>query len=243
MTAQAPSAVILVRATRFLPNPATAADNAFQADVPVGESAAELSTRALAEMDAVAEALRAGKLRGFVTDFPSLALTGVPGVSEVAPDGRAAAFSDGSSMDAELVITVPAHRVPPLFAGSGIGQGPGWIEASPKTLETRHPGVYAVGDVNAVTMANGRPLPKAGVFASSEGETVGRNIAAAIDGTAPVVFTGVGHCFIAYSGTHAGTGGGEFLAEGKPNVQLQTGTARGYRAKERFERDWRRFRI
>ena len=42
MTAQAPSA----------------ADNAFQADVPVGESAAELSTRALAEMDAVAEALR-----------------------------------------------------------------------------------------------------------------------------------------------------------------------------------------
>ncbi|HBS14936.1 MAG TPA: 3-phosphoglycerate dehydrogenase, partial [Alcanivorax sp.] len=29
---------------------------------------------------AVAEALRAGKLRGFVTDFPSLALTGVPGV-------------------------------------------------------------------------------------------------------------------------------------------------------------------
>lgn len=58
MSAQAPSAVILVRATRFLPNPATAADNAFQRDVPEGESPEELSVRALAEMDAVAEALR-----------------------------------------------------------------------------------------------------------------------------------------------------------------------------------------
>ena len=35
-----------------------ALSTSFQADVPVGESAAELSTRALAEMDAVAEALR-----------------------------------------------------------------------------------------------------------------------------------------------------------------------------------------
>ncbi len=58
VTAQAPSAVILIRATRFLPNPATAADNAFQADAPAGETAAHLSELALAEMDAVAEALR-----------------------------------------------------------------------------------------------------------------------------------------------------------------------------------------
>ncbi|WP_300642979.1 citrulline utilization hydrolase CtlX [Nocardioides sp.] len=58
MSAQAPSAVVLVRATRFLPNPATAADNAFQADAPAGESPEAISARALAEMDAVADALR-----------------------------------------------------------------------------------------------------------------------------------------------------------------------------------------
>ena len=63
MSAQAPSAVVLVRATRFLPNPATAADNAFQADVPAGESPQEISARALAEMDAVADALRAVGVR------------------------------------------------------------------------------------------------------------------------------------------------------------------------------------
>ena len=63
MSAQAPSAVVLVRATRFLPNPATAADNAFQADAPAGESPEAISQRALAEMDAVAEALRAVGVR------------------------------------------------------------------------------------------------------------------------------------------------------------------------------------
>ncbi len=58
MRAQAPNSVILVRAERFLPNPATAADNAFQRSVPFGQSAAEVSAQALAEMDAVADLLR-----------------------------------------------------------------------------------------------------------------------------------------------------------------------------------------
>ncbi len=63
VSAQAPSAVILVRAERFKPNPATAADNAFQAEAPEGQSDGETADRALAEMDAVAEALRAAGVR------------------------------------------------------------------------------------------------------------------------------------------------------------------------------------
>ncbi len=58
MSAQAPSTVILIRADRFIPNPATAADNAFQRDVPEGQSDDATSAQALAEMDAVAQALR-----------------------------------------------------------------------------------------------------------------------------------------------------------------------------------------
>lgn len=58
MSAQAPSAVILVRALRFTPNHETAADNAFQADVPEGQSHEATSAKALAEMDALADALR-----------------------------------------------------------------------------------------------------------------------------------------------------------------------------------------
>ena len=71
VSAQAPSAVVLVRAERFKPNHATAADNAFQADAPAGQSDEETATKALAEMDAVARALRdAG---GYVGIYPMYA--------------------------------------------------------------------------------------------------------------------------------------------------------------------------
>ncbi|MFA6573939.1 MAG: arginine deiminase-related protein [Nocardioides sp.] len=68
MSAQAPSAVILVRAQRFVPNPATAADNAFQAQTPAGQSAEATAAKALAEMEAVAETLRAAGVRVHVFD-------------------------------------------------------------------------------------------------------------------------------------------------------------------------------
>ncbi len=63
MSAQAPSAVILVRAEKFVPNHATAADNAFQADVPAGQSNEQTAAAALTEMDLVAEALRQAGVR------------------------------------------------------------------------------------------------------------------------------------------------------------------------------------
>ena len=68
MSAQAPSAVILIRAQKFLPNPATAADNAFQTEAPAGDSEETLARQAVAEMDAVADALRAVGVRVHVFD-------------------------------------------------------------------------------------------------------------------------------------------------------------------------------
>ena len=55
--------MILIRAERFGPNPATAADNAFQHDAPAGQGDDETALKALAEMDAVADALRAVGVR------------------------------------------------------------------------------------------------------------------------------------------------------------------------------------
>jgi hypothetical protein len=60
--------VILVRAANYLPNPATAADNAFQAEPPAGQSHEAISARAQAEMDALADALRAAGVRVHVFD-------------------------------------------------------------------------------------------------------------------------------------------------------------------------------
>lgn len=50
--------MILIRALRFTPNQETAADNTFQTEVPTGRDEADVSAQALAEMDALAAALR-----------------------------------------------------------------------------------------------------------------------------------------------------------------------------------------
>jgi sulfide:quinone oxidoreductase len=164
-------------------------------------------------------------------------------IKEVSRDGRQALFSDGSTLDAGLVITVPTHRPSPLVRAAGLVGPSGWVDVKPDTLETKVAGVYAIGDVNNVPMANGRGIPKAGVFASAEGEIVARNIAASINGTAPTAFSGVGYCFILYGGDQAGAVRGEFLASERPRVNLEPPSGEGYRAKEQFEADWRRFRI
>ncbi len=62
--------MILVRAERFVPNPATAADNAFQRDAPAGQSEDATSLKALAEMDALARALREAGVRVHVFEDP-----------------------------------------------------------------------------------------------------------------------------------------------------------------------------
>ena len=193
---------------------------------PMAVAGPEASSRIAADLDQ----------RG-ITLHPSATVT------EVAANGREAAFSDGSSMRADLVITIPIHRVPQFVAEGGLAEPAGWLKVDPATLATGRPEVYAVGDATAVMMANGRPLPKAGVFAASAGETAATNIAAMVADAEPATFPGIGHCYLAYSGTEAGIVRGAFLAQGKPDVEYLPGSARGYKSKERFEEDWKRFRI
>jgi hypothetical protein len=48
---------------------------------------------------------------------------------------------------------------------------------------------------------------------------------------------------MAYSGGRSATVGGEFLAEGGPQTVLSDPTVSGMKSKDRFERDWRSFKI
>lgn len=164
-------------------------------------------------------------------------------VREVSRDGRQILFSDGTSKDADLVITIPIHKSPDVVASAGLTGQSGWIPVSQSDLSTTYSYIYAVGDVTTVLMSNGNPMPKAGVFASSGGKTVGTNIAAEINQSELVRFAGIGHCYVSYSGTHAATVSGEFLADEKPRVELSKPSVKIARSKERFERDWRRFRL
>ncbi|HTM43399.1 MAG TPA: FAD-dependent oxidoreductase, partial [Polyangiaceae bacterium] len=79
-------------------------------------------------------------------------------VASVDAARRVAVLDDNSELPYDLFLGVPKHRVPEPVLQSGLAQD-GWVVVDPKTLQTRFPGVYAVGDgANTGT-------PKAGVFA------------------------------------------------------------------------------
>lgn len=169
--------------------------------------------------------------------------TGI-GVKQVTPAAMEANYSDGSTVSADVIVTVPVHRVPGIVSDAGLTGGKPWTPVNAKTLETSTSDVFAVGDVNTVPFAEGKAVPKAGVFAAGQGENVAATMASRILGTdPPEPYDGSGECFLAYSSTQSALVGGEFLSNGGPQVALKPPTTAGMRSKERFERDWRRFRI
>jgi sulfide:quinone oxidoreductase len=165
------------------------------------------------------------------------------GVTEVSRNGREATFSDGSSTTADIIATIPVHKMPDVVAASGVSNGKPWVPVSRATLETATSNVFAIGDVNVVPSGD-FAIPKAGVFAAGQGTKVGEIIASRInDSGEPEPYDGEGYCFMAYSGGRSATVGGEFLAEGGPQTVLTEPSVAGMKSKERFERDWRNFKI
>ena len=57
-----------------------------------------------------------------------------------------AVLDDGAEMPFDLFLGVPRHRAPDVVIASGMTED-GYVPVSSRTLETRFPGVYAVGDV------------------------------------------------------------------------------------------------
>src|SRR5215510_7361505 len=71
---------------------------------------------------------------------------------------RVVNLDDGRVFPYDLFLGVPAIRAPKMLEDSGMTQD-GYVPVKPKTLETRFPDVYAVGDCAR------QGTPKAGVFA------------------------------------------------------------------------------
>src|SRR3990172_1697025 len=103
---------------------------------------------------------------------------------------RELVFGDGARERFDLLAAVPPHRAPEVVRRSSLAGESGWIPVDGATLRTRYEDVYAIGDVASIILANGKPLPKAGVFAHAEARVVAREIAAAFGGPAAEPFDG-----------------------------------------------------
>ena len=70
------------------------------------------------------------------------------------PPGSVAVLDDGTRAAFDLFLGVPKHRAPDVVIASGMTED-GYVPVNPRTLETRYPGVYAVGDVATRRRAEG----------------------------------------------------------------------------------------
>jgi sulfide:quinone oxidoreductase len=88
-------------------------------------------------------------------------------------------------------------------------------------------------------MADGKPLPKAGVFAHYEAEVVAHNIVRAITGKGEEKrFTGDGECFLETGGSRAAFGSGNFYADPAPQIQLKEPSVLLHLGKVAYEKLW-----
>lgn len=162
-------------------------------------------------------------------------------VKAVDPGAKRLTFANGAQAEFDLLAYVPPHRAPKVLREAGLCGESGWLSADRNTLETRFPGVYAIGDAVSIPLKLGKPLPRAGVFAHAEAEVVSRNIARAITGKGkPAAFDGEGECFIEMGGGVAGFGKGNFYAEPLPAMKLHAPGRHWHAAKVLFEKDWLR---
>ena len=133
-------------------------------------------------------------------------------VKALDPRRKVAVLGDGTEMPYELFLGVPVHRVPQVVVESGLAADAyGWVPVNKKTLETKFPGVYAMGDVNGVGTA------KAGTFAEGAARVVAAAIIAQLrGGPSPEAYQGAGTCYIEFGRGEVGKVHVDFLTGPKP---------------------------
>lgn len=157
-------------------------------------------------------------------------------VMKINPATRRVLFEiDETSYD--LLVGVPPHKAPQSMRDSQLVDASGWVPVDATTLQTRYPGVFAIGDVTAIRLANGMFLPKAGVFADSQARAAAENIAADIEGRrGEGRFDGYGFCYVEVGGGMAAYGAGNFYGLPGPRVTLEQPTERFRKEKIEIER-------
>jgi len=111
---------------------------------------------------------------------------------------RVVTLDDGGEFPYDLFLGVPAIRAPKLLEASGMTEDK-YVPVKPKTLETRFPDVYAVGDCAR------QGTPKAGVFAEGAARAVATALIARLrNEEVPVTHKGTGSCYIEFGAGRIG---------------------------------------
>jgi len=149
--------------------------------------------------------------------FAERGITFVPNrsVRALDPERRVVILDDGGEMPYDLFLGIPKHRVPDVVAASGMTEED-WIPVDPKTLKTRFPEVYAVGDVASV----GTPL--AGVFSEGAAKVVAAELIAKVKAVEPPPpYSGRGSCYTEFGQGNVGRIDVDFLSGPEPTGSFE----------------------
>ena len=120
---------------------------------------------------------------------------------------REVTLDDGRVFPYDLFLGVPAIRAPKMLDDSGMTED-GYVPVKPKTLETRFPDVYAVGDCAR------QGTPKAGIFAEGAARAVAKALIARLrNEEVPVTHAGTGVCYIEFGGGRIGRVDVDFFSD------------------------------
>ena len=132
----------------------------------------------------------------------------IPGrrVSAVDAARSVAVLDDDTEVPFDLFLGVPKHRAPDVVIASGMTES-GYVPVDFDTLQTRFPGVYAVGDVATAG------VPKAGVFAEGAARVVAQTLLGEFQGgERPGRHLGRGTCYIEFGKGRVGSVDIDFLS-------------------------------
>jgi sulfide:quinone oxidoreductase len=152
--------------------------------------------------------------KALIEAFAQRGIEYLPGrrVSSVDEVRRSVTLDDGRALPCDLFLGVPKHRAPEVVIATGLTQD-GWVTVDPRTLETKLPGVYALGD-----LAN-TGAPKAGVFAENAARVVAANIVSRLRGQeATARNPGAGSCYIEFGGNRVARVDVDFFSGPKPTA-------------------------
>ncbi len=150
-------------------------------------------------------------------------------VERLDPEAHVVRLRDGREVPFDLFLGVPVHVAPPVVVESGLTEEDGWIAVDPATLETKFPGVYAVGDVASV------PVPRAGVIAEGEAATLADVLLHRLGaGPEPAPFAGRITCYMEMGDDTIGLVDVDFLSGPAPVATFTPPSHEGAEAKRQF---------
>jgi len=154
-------------------------------------------------------------------------------------------FENKMNYGYDMLILIPAHKVPGVIMHSNLSGDNGWIPVDRSTLQTKYPNIYAIGDNTSISIpGKWKPevplmLPKAGIFAHLQAEIVAERISAEINNKKSTAeFCGDGFCMLEAGEHSAGFAFGNFYGSPSPDVKIRKVGKFWHFGKIIFEKWW-----